>query len=111
MSFCVPSKRLFRYAAGFMTTTPIGLQERSDPWIKYYINTDVDELNIYVRFVIVISKLRRRHSRASAGHQLVHERCVKSRGCPDGLMCLNSAGTEHIKFVIESPQLGRRSST
>src|SRR6218665_3822859 len=28
--------------------------------------------------VIVSSKLLKRHSKASAGHQLIHERCVKS---------------------------------
>src|SRR6218665_406031 len=36
----------------------------------------------YGWFVIVIvnSKLLKRNSKASAGHQLIHERCVKSEG-------------------------------
>jgi len=35
--------------------------------------------------VIIISKLLKRHSKPSANHQLIHERCVKwlnQRGCP-----------------------------
>ena len=32
--------------------------------------------------VIVNSKLLKRHSKPSAGHQLIHERCVKSEGFP-----------------------------